>query len=336
MENLFDEIPLVKLLIAFAILFILIVTTFWLLRRVGSKRIGGASRGRQPRLAVIDAAAVDGRRRLVLIRRDNLEHLLMIGGPRDVVIEQNIVRAVPVAPARDAPSRSPGAPEPRAETPVAEPAARPPRPAVGDDGWSGQPPLRSHPESTSAGAAGPARPFRPAPPPEDARPLGTETRPPRLEPSLHAAPSSRSEIAAPSQPPVRSERREPTFRSPAPEVPSAAPVPSGDKSGEPTTVARTPPLTPDAKLADMAQRLEAALRRPIRPSGERTADASPKSAPPVEPSARPEPPSPAPAPPAAAGSENGAKGDKEERRPTTPPSEPATESKPVSPKPTGR
>src|SRR5450756_2169486 len=45
-------------------------------------------------LAVIDAATVDGRRRLVLIRRDNVEHLLMIGGPTDLVVEPNIVRAV--------------------------------------------------------------------------------------------------------------------------------------------------------------------------------------------------------------------------------------------------
>ena len=50
---------------------------------------------------VIDAATVDGRRRLVLIRRDNVEHLLIIGGPTDVVVEQNIVRAT--AAQRDAP-----------------------------------------------------------------------------------------------------------------------------------------------------------------------------------------------------------------------------------------
>jgi len=54
---------------------------------------------RQPRLAVIDAATVDGRRRLVLIRRDNVEHLLMIGGPTDIVIEQNMVRATAREPA---------------------------------------------------------------------------------------------------------------------------------------------------------------------------------------------------------------------------------------------
>jgi hypothetical protein len=37
----------------------------------------------EPRLEVINAASVDGRRRLVLVRRDNVEHLLLIGGPTD-------------------------------------------------------------------------------------------------------------------------------------------------------------------------------------------------------------------------------------------------------------
>lgn len=42
------------------------------------------------RLDVVDQANVDGRRRLVLVRRDNVEHLIMTGGPVDVVIETNI------------------------------------------------------------------------------------------------------------------------------------------------------------------------------------------------------------------------------------------------------
>src|SRR6185295_17168077 len=49
-----------------------------------------------------DAASVDGRRRLVIIRRDNVEHLLMIGGPTDVVVETNIVRGNAAATAREA------------------------------------------------------------------------------------------------------------------------------------------------------------------------------------------------------------------------------------------
>ena len=58
-------------------------------------------RARQPRLAVIDAAVVDARRRLILIKRDNVEHLLMIGGPTDIVVESNIGRVGPVAVSRE-------------------------------------------------------------------------------------------------------------------------------------------------------------------------------------------------------------------------------------------
>ena len=43
-----------------------------------------------PRLGVIEQASVDARRRLVLIRRDGVEHLIMTGGPVDVVIETGI------------------------------------------------------------------------------------------------------------------------------------------------------------------------------------------------------------------------------------------------------
>lgn len=43
-----------------------------------------------PRLGVIEQANVDGRRKLLLVRRDDVEHLLMIGGPVDIVIEDKI------------------------------------------------------------------------------------------------------------------------------------------------------------------------------------------------------------------------------------------------------
>ncbi len=44
----------------------------------------------EKRLDVVDQATVDGRRRLVLVRRDDVEHLIMTGGPVDVVIETGI------------------------------------------------------------------------------------------------------------------------------------------------------------------------------------------------------------------------------------------------------
>src|SRR5882724_1030880 len=83
-------------LFAFIAVLALIGGGVFLIRRFATNRLGAnTNRGRMPRLAVIDAAAVDGRRRLVLVRRDNVEHLLMIGGPSDIVVEPNIVRATP-------------------------------------------------------------------------------------------------------------------------------------------------------------------------------------------------------------------------------------------------
>src|SRR3954454_1986639 len=53
----------------------------------GTFVVGG--RNRKTRLAVMDAAAVDSQRRLVLVRRDDIEHLILIGGPTDVVVERD-------------------------------------------------------------------------------------------------------------------------------------------------------------------------------------------------------------------------------------------------------
>ena len=46
----------------------------------------------EKRLEVVEQSNVDGRRRLVLIRRDDVEHLIMTGGPVDMVIETGIKR----------------------------------------------------------------------------------------------------------------------------------------------------------------------------------------------------------------------------------------------------
>lgn len=70
----------------------LVVVLRFLRNRPSSPFIRGG-KNRQPRLAVLDAAAIDTRRRLVLVRRDDVEHLIMIGGPTDVVIESRIAAA---------------------------------------------------------------------------------------------------------------------------------------------------------------------------------------------------------------------------------------------------
>lgn len=74
--------------VSLALLCLFIV--LWLLRNRAPSPFVRGGRNRQPRLQVLDAAAVDARRRLVLVRRDNVEHLVMIGGPTDIVIESGI------------------------------------------------------------------------------------------------------------------------------------------------------------------------------------------------------------------------------------------------------
>ncbi len=57
----------------------------------GRLRMPGG-RARQARLGIVDAFDLDRQRQLIIVRRDNTEHLIMIGGPNDVLIESEIVR----------------------------------------------------------------------------------------------------------------------------------------------------------------------------------------------------------------------------------------------------
>src|SRR6266571_8108579 len=145
----------VTFFLVFLVVIALIGAAAWLARRFAGSRLGSnANRGRMPRLAVIDAAAVDGRRRLVLVRRDNIEHLLMIGGPTDIVVEPNIVRAMP---ARD---QIPQRPSAAAEAP-------PRLPPLAESGWNEGDGAR--PDSRSTGFDQ-AEPQMPEPPPRPMRP----------------------------------------------------------------------------------------------------------------------------------------------------------------------
>jgi hypothetical protein len=72
---------------------VLLAIVLVIVRLIRSMTFGtfvAGGRNRKTRLAVMDATAVDSHRRLVLIRRDDVEHLLLIGGPTDVVVERDI------------------------------------------------------------------------------------------------------------------------------------------------------------------------------------------------------------------------------------------------------
>jgi hypothetical protein len=251
-----------KILLFLVVVLGLLALAFWLLRRFGGGRLGSsATRGRQPRLAMIDQAAIDNRRRLILIRRDNVEHLLIIGGPTDVVIEQNIVRAAgaTLAPGRPAtatdtlpravplgedtmwPLQPEPAPKPDA-TPRVEPALRtesaprPQRPPTGVEEpihWPGE----SEPPVTAAPDSSPAAPPR-------------ERKPRPVDPLAGLA-EELARIPPPPEPGLES--RPPPRRGPRPSFPAS---PAGHAPDAP------PALAPgDQNLSEMAQRLEAALRR---------------------------------------------------------------------------
>ncbi|AOF92079.1 flagellar biosynthetic protein FliO [Sinorhizobium sp. RAC02] len=88
----------------------------WIIRGRPSSPFIRGGRNRTPRLAVLDAAAIDTRRRLVLVRRDDVEHLLMIGGPTDIVIETRI--AIPSADTTQPVEKAPQKVERAEPTPV--------------------------------------------------------------------------------------------------------------------------------------------------------------------------------------------------------------------------
>ena len=75
--------------IALGIVLLLIVLGVWVLKAFfrASSTLG---RGRNRRLMVVDSVALDPRRQLILVRRDDVEHVIMTGGPQDLVVETGI------------------------------------------------------------------------------------------------------------------------------------------------------------------------------------------------------------------------------------------------------
>jgi flagellar protein FliO/FliZ len=114
LETLFaSETPMaIRFLLPFLIVLGVIGAAGWAMRQFNIARLAGIkSHGRLPRLAVLDSIDVSRSRRLVLIRRDSVEHLLLIDGPTDVVIETNVVNAA-VTPREMAPATSPATAQP--------------------------------------------------------------------------------------------------------------------------------------------------------------------------------------------------------------------------------
>ena len=67
----------------------------------GKSGAAGFTRAREKRLGVVESATVDGKRKLLLVRRDDVEHLIIIGGPVDMVVETGIKGRPHLGPPHD-------------------------------------------------------------------------------------------------------------------------------------------------------------------------------------------------------------------------------------------
>jgi hypothetical protein len=140
---------------------------------------GSIARGRNRRLSVVDSLALDPKRQLLIIRRDNVEHLILTGGPQDVVIEAGIAieeaasqpvrRPMPVAPRR--PIR-PAVPPVAGAVPVAAPVAD------------------TEPSTSPARAIERLRELQPRPAPKSLRHTGLMRPVPPVEPIVNLSDNS--------------------------------------------------------------------------------------------------------------------------------------------------
>ncbi len=300
--------------IIFVVIFLILAAGVFLVRRLGGKGapLSGKNspRGRQPRLGIVDIYELDRQRQLILLRRDNVEHLLLVGGPNDVVIERNILRGMsarmasedavfdeapePVLNTMPEPPVSQQGPVPNLVPPVPsvapyrEPVFEMAVPPPGAD-YEAAPPLGDR-----ARAAVP-EPMPDVPAPEPAAPRQRDSQLARV---MRRTPPSLANFV----PAAIAERVGMPERGSEPEASRDAPVEPVAASAPPLAA---PPVTaPTARgvdaaiLSDMARQLEDALRRPsaaVRPAMPVQPPVAEPAAParhdsvPEAPEARPEP-----------------------------------------------
>ena len=278
-----DGSPIVQYVVIFAVIFAALAAIVFTVRRLTGRNLAlpgrAGTRGRQPRLGIVDVYELDRARQLILLRRDNVEHLLLVGGPNDVVVERNIqrtqrplseaaLRSEPASDALDEPLPDPMVqggrlPEPARALP--EMAARRSEPLF-DPGFA-MPVVVPPPVPRSA--AGPAVTL-----PLDAALLGGDEPGQDISAPLSASPPlSPPPAEAPVQPvrePVNPRR---ILSRTAPPLAEPRPGPASERRTDVVGEAEStqaPSLTVSSErrsvdpaiLSDMARQLQAALARP--------------------------------------------------------------------------
>lgn len=207
-----------QFVLALAAVILLFLLLAWIYRRLQPGALINAPQGGKgrKRLGVLEASDVDARRRLVLVRRDEVEHLIMIGGPNDLLIESRILRqgAAGAVPA--------GRPNPQ----------QMPRPVTGPTGTSSVSPDASEAPAAQSVASNLAQNTLPN---TDRAP----TAPPPIERPMASAPLAPAHLPDPTSRPIpASDARRPSLGD---LLSAAAAAKATDSNAVPQPIPAAPP-----------------------------------------------------------------------------------------------
>jgi flagellar protein FliO/FliZ len=93
-----DITSYIRFILALIVVIGMIFAVTWVMKRLGVGQNQLGALGRKRRLRTVESANIDGRHRLVLVRRDAVEHLVLLGPTTSQVIETGIP-----APSDDSP-----------------------------------------------------------------------------------------------------------------------------------------------------------------------------------------------------------------------------------------
>ncbi len=86
-----SDISWLRVFFAFSVVLALMAGLNIALRHIGQRGLFFRARsGEKRRLHIVESMALDAKRRVVLVRCDAREHLLLLGGQNDIVVDTNL------------------------------------------------------------------------------------------------------------------------------------------------------------------------------------------------------------------------------------------------------
>lgn len=86
-----DLLPeFIRMIAALAFVLALIGGLALLMKKLGFSGAAVQSQGKKKRLKVIESLPLDARRRLVIVQRDDVQHVILLGGNTESVVETGV------------------------------------------------------------------------------------------------------------------------------------------------------------------------------------------------------------------------------------------------------